>query len=645
MGRPTPAPPTDEEKSALVERIIRGELTPEQAQQQHGLSRDELKDWVRIYRREARRAFDDRVKMALLTQGIDMAELSAAEFSGNVEDMSVAELLQTIQLGEKDAEIRIEVGSELGHIWCIAGQVVDAESHQLRGAPAVYRLLGLERGRIHADFGPVQRARRNHLSTTTLLMEGARRFDECVPLRARLGDPQAVFVPSDRSLAPNVQATSEQFAVLRLFDGIRTLEEVVQHSPLADLETLTNVIALRDKGLLERVRPSRTSLRELPGPASETEAASFLTSAQSLAGPERPRHRWLWAVGAVGSVTLCSVVAVRFVDAEAARARAGGTPPAALPAPSQRADRPAAPDRVKVERALTAAPLTPASPTAASPTAASPAALPPEAFPICPEGSVLLGYSPLAERPPVAKTASIAPFCMARAEVTVAEYERCRERGACEAIARDGDLPEARLSPALRQHAQQVYASQCNAGQVGRERHPVNCVSYRQASAYCAAAGGRLPTEAEWDLAARGSEERRYPWGDGVPGPTRLNACGLECKSWYADARLDSVFGGVMYNGDDGFAGTAPVASYPAGATRDGVYDLLGNVAEWTATSVDFGQAQPEAASAGTFVVRGGSFSSGADAGNIPALRLYLNAESHGRGVGFRCAYASKELR
>ena len=70
MGIPTPVPPSDQQKSALVEQIIRGELTPEQAQQRYGLTRAELKDWVRIYRREARRAFDDRVKSVLSSTGI-----------------------------------------------------------------------------------------------------------------------------------------------------------------------------------------------------------------------------------------------------------------------------------------------------------------------------------------------------------------------------------------------------------------------------------------------------------------------------------------------------------------------------------------------------------------------------------------------
>jgi formylglycine-generating enzyme required for sulfatase activity/transposase-like protein len=629
MGMPTAVPPSDEEKSALVERIVRGELTPEQAQQRHGVTRAELRDWVRIYRREARRAFDDRVKTVLSTQGIDMGELSAAEFSGNVEDMSVAELLQTIQLGDKDAEIRIELGRELSRIWCVRGKVVDAESNELRGAAAIYRLLSLERGRVHADFAPVQRTRSVRVSTQALLMEGARRYDECRPLRARLGDTRTVFVPSDRSLAPNVQATPDQFTVLRLFDGFRTIEEVVLHSPIPDLETLTSILMLRDGGLLERVRPSRTSLREPPVRDSAGPEASLLPTAASLSARLRPQKgwHWGWAVAAIGSAGLGAALAFRFTNPESARERATlATQPAAPARPVARPGN-TPPGRAKVERPLPAP---------------APASRPVAAFPICPEGSVLLGRAPSEAEAP---RRGVAPFCMARAEVTVAEYERCRDRGACDATARDGDVPEARLSPALRLHAQEVYGRQCNAGQVGRERHPINCVSHRQASAYCAAAGGRLPTETEWDLAARGTENRRFPWGDAPPGPTRLNACGLECKGWYIDAQLDSVFDGGMYEGDDGFAGTAPVASYPAGATRDGIYDLLGNVAEWTDTSVNFGQARPEAPSAGTFVVRGGSFSSGVDAESAPALRLYLSAEAHGRGVGFRCAYAPKELR
>jgi formylglycine-generating enzyme required for sulfatase activity/transposase-like protein len=652
MGIPTPVPSSDEEKSALVERIIRGELTPEQAQQRHGLSRAQLKEWVRIYRREARRAFDDRVKSVLSTQGLDMDELSGAEFTGNVEDMSVSELLQTIQLGGKDAEIRIDQGPRLSHLWCVAGDVVDAETGGLRGAAAAYRMLAFQHGRIHADFSPVERPRRINVSTAALLLEGARRFDECRVLRGKIGDMEAVYVPSDRSLAPNVQATSEQFAVLRLFDGFRNVEEVVSVSSAPDLETLTSILALHDSGLLERVRPSRTSLREMPLTivTSQTPERSFLPLAQSLGAPpsrRRPRQ-WAWVIAALGSATVGAAFAVRLADQRDARQRAAvapSAPRAVAPAPPVSFGLPGAPGArtapARGERSSSHdSRVERAEPERVANTAPAP-------FALCPEGSVLVGADGSGEPPPkpAAAPRAVAPFCMARTEVTVADYERCRQRGACAPVPAGGDPPEARLSPELKSRARGVYASQCNAGQPGRELHPVNCVSFQQASAYCSAAGGRLPSEAEWDLAARGSEGRAHPWGASPPDATRLNACGLECKAWYAEQQLDSVFDGVMYEADDGFTGTAPVASFPAGATRDGIYDLFGNVAEWTATIVDFGEARAAAPTAGTYVVRGGSFSSGLDGDRRPALRVYLGAEAHGRGVGFRCTFDPEPLR
>lgn len=323
MGPPTPVPPSDEEKSALVEEIIRGKLTPHQAQQRHDLTRSELEEWVRVYWRKVRRAFDDRVESALSSQGIDTSELAGAEFSGRVEDMSLADLLQTIQLGGKDAEVRIERGRDKSHVWCVAGQVVDAESGQLQGPAAVYRMLSFQRGRIHADFSPVQRPRRVDASTPALLMEGARRVDECNRLRSMLGDMEAVFVPSDRALAPDVQATSEQFAVLRAFDGARTLEDVVTVSPVADLETLTSVLSLRDAGLLEPVRASRTSLRPIPiGAANElAPESSCLPLARSVAHRPSPRpRRWVWIIAACGPATLGAALALRIADERAARA-------------------------------------------------------------------------------------------------------------------------------------------------------------------------------------------------------------------------------------------------------------------------------------------------------------------------------------
>jgi iron(II)-dependent oxidoreductase len=157
--------------------------------------------------------------------------------------------------------------------------------------------------------------------------------------------------------------------------------------------------------------------------------------------------------------------------------------------------------------------------------------------------------------------------------------------------------------------------------QPGFERHPVNEVTWNGARAYCAWRGARLPTEAEWEAAARGREGRLYPWGDEPPTPER------------------AVFGRRSNE-------TAPVGTRPAGATPDGIHDLAGNVAEWTSTLYrpypyrrDDGREDLEAR--GERVTRGGDhvFDS-----TPPKLRAayrggFSRATDVGhRHIGFRCA-------
>ncbi|MFQ6024522.1 MAG: formylglycine-generating enzyme family protein, partial [Acidiferrobacterales bacterium] len=91
----------------------------------------------------------------------------------------------------------------------------------------------------------------------------------------------------------------------------------------------------------------------------------------------------------------------------------------------------------------------------------------------------------------------------------------------------------------------------------GFEDHPVTEVTWYGARAYCAWRGGRLPTEAEWEAAARGREARTYPWGEEPPNAKR------------------AVFG--RRRGE-----TEPVGERPAGATPEGIHDLAGSLAEWT---------------------------------------------------------------
>jgi formylglycine-generating enzyme required for sulfatase activity len=106
---------------------------------------------------------------------------------------------------------------------------------------------------------------------------------------------------------------------------------------------------------------------------------------------------------------------------------------------------------------------------------------------------------------------------------------------------------------------------------------------------------------------------------------------------------LTSELHGMMYDEDDGYAGTAPVGSYPLGATSDGVQDLIGNVFEWTAGGLyayeHEARVNPKGpTNGGSYVIRGGNFNSGTLEFSDPALRFAMPGNSYSHGVGIRCA-------
>jgi len=111
---------------------------------------------------------------------------------------------------------------------------------------------------------------------------------------------------------------------------------------------------------------------------------------------------------------------------------------------------------------------------------------------------------------------------------------------------------------------------------LGLENYPVVQMSWNDAHAYCAWAGKQLPTEAQWEKAARGTDGRIFPWGDQPPTGDLLNLADRSLKVKWADSSID-----------DGHAYAAPVGSYPEGASPYGALDMAGNVWEWVADWYD----------------------------------------------------------
>jgi sulfatase modifying factor 1 len=207
----------------------------------------------------------------------------------------------------------------------------------------------------------------------------------------------------------------------------------------------------------------------------------------------------------------------------------------------------------------------------------------------CPAGMVRIEGGTLDA--PGRPRARIPAFCLDRTEVTVDAWAACVAAGACKA-----DELEC--------------GNAATWGRRGMGNHPINCVTWAEADAYCREVGKWLPSEAEWEWAARGGERaRRFPWG---AEPPANRAC------W--DGAGNEI-------GLDQRKETCAVGAHPRAASADGVADLAGNVREWTSSTEGRHR-----------VVRGGSWGDSSPEFLAAAFRGWNAPDERLELTGFRCA-------
>lgn len=223
-----------------------------------------------------------------------------------------------------------------------------------------------------------------------------------------------------------------------------------------------------------------------------------------------------------------------------------------------------------------------------------------------PAATVTLGSGSGAFAIDAQRTVSIPAYFIDTTEVTAAAYLKCVEAGACT------DAQKKNVSP------------HCNYQREGGEDHPINCVTQYQAVAYCKFVGKRLPTDDEWEYAARGTDRRRYPWGNETP----------VTQPCWATARAPN----------ESKRGTCRAGGRPEDVSPFGVLDMSGNVAEWTSTEFcSFND--PKRCGPGNHAVRGGSWDDapspyGAKGSPVADVeqRIGFPPSSQGNAeTGFRC--------
>jgi DNA-binding response OmpR family regulator len=224
-----------------------------------------------------------------------------ASFAGSLSDMSVVDLVQTLEMGKKSGALHMTSRKGMAAVvYFRDGRIVDcALGEKLSGETAFYRVLNWQEGEFAIEFKPIEREERIQVSTQGLLMEGMRRIDEWGRIVEQLPSLDKVFVIDYVLLADRLAEIPDDVNVLlRLFDGRRTLDQVVEEADYDDLAAAGVLSKLFFEGIIReapsQLQPqSRAAPPPAPAPlppAATPEPTPEPEGVDWFAGPMAERH-------------------------------------------------------------------------------------------------------------------------------------------------------------------------------------------------------------------------------------------------------------------------------------------------------------------------------------------------------------------
>jgi len=208
-----------------------------------------------------------------------LQERSSKGFSGNLNEMNLLDLIQSLELGKKTGTIRLHRGMKEARIYIQDGLVFDAESDSKIGENALFDLFTWTEGYFFTEFAPINRERKIQISSEELIIRGMKILEEWETIQNEV--PGLFAVPKMKTDIKDEDFGSAWDQIIKHIDGIKSLKRIIGYSPLNEIQILTQIVRMQEKGILEL---------EVQEEFKEIDSEDFIFNDDSSIGEEKVKQ-------------------------------------------------------------------------------------------------------------------------------------------------------------------------------------------------------------------------------------------------------------------------------------------------------------------------------------------------------------------